>query len=133
VADTRIKVVGFDELISGSRRLFGKIDEEAGKAFQRQAEQEGAVAAARMPRRSGQMAGAVEASLERDRAIVGLSKSEVPYAGFVEFGGIRNRPYVREGRYLFPTALSVEPQLKAAAGRVAHDEIRRFRWPSPTL
>ena len=132
-AEGGISVVGFDELIAGSRRLFAKIGERAAEEFGHIAEREATVASVRMPRKTGRMASSVTGRLERNeqKATVGLVKSEVPYAGFVEFGGIRNRPYVPKGRYLFPVALSAEAELKSAGTRAATDEIRGFSWPTP--
>ena len=37
-------------------------------------------------------------------AAVGMGGGEVPYAGWIEFGGSRGRPLVAGGRYLSPTA-----------------------------
>lgn len=77
------------------------------------------------------MAAAVAVEEIPDGASVGISRDEVPYAGWVEFGGTRGRPYVPGGRFLVPTALAAESDLKGAGERAATDEIRGFRWPNP--
>ncbi len=58
---------------------------------------------------------------------------DVPYAGWIEFGGSRGRALVPEGRYLYPTALAAEPDYLSLAAEVADDTARRFPWStSPT-
>jgi hypothetical protein len=56
----------------------------------------------------------------------------IAYAGWIEFGGTRGRPYFPEGRYLFPTALEAEAEIVAAGEQAANKEIGAMRWPSPT-
>ena len=57
---------------------------------------------------TGRLAGSVRASAYRSGAAVRMGKSQVPYAGWIEFGGRRpdgsNREYRPGGRYLFPAA-----------------------------
>ena len=134
--EARVKVIGYDELIDGSRKLAEQIGEQAERDFEQVAQDRGETAAARMPRRTGRMAGAVQARRIQARgggeaATVGISRAAVPYAGFVEFGGIRNRPYVPSGRYLFPVATEAEAELVIAGTKAAHEEIRGQRWPIP--
>ena len=45
----------------------------------------------------------------------------------------RHAPYIREGRYLYPAALDVEPQLVAAGEEAADDEIGRLRWETRAI
>ena len=131
MADAGLTVVGFDELVAGSRRLFAKIGDEANSRFGRVAQRKADEAKARIPRRSGRMAASVQARLDPERASAGISKADVPYAGFVEFGGTRNRPYYPRGRYLFPILLAAAPELEDQARAAATDEIRGFSWPRP--
>ena len=126
------KVYGYDELARGSRELAEDIEAAAGEAFEGTADKVAASARVRVPRRSGALAASVMAGGTVGVATVGYDGS-VPYAGWVEFGGTRGRPYVSSGRYLFPTATAAEPLLVAAAEAVAHDEIRGARWPSPNV
>ena len=59
---------------------------------------------------AGQLAGSVRTSGTRTGAAVRMGSKQVPWAGWVEFGGQRYRPfhsqrdYVKDGRYLFPAA-----------------------------
>ena len=126
-----VKVSGYRELAAGAGRLADRIGEEAPKRFETVAEAAAGAARARVPRRSGALAASVDASRDDEAALLGMGGSSVPYAGWIEFGGTRGRPYIGAGRYLYPTALDAEPALIIAAGDVARDEIRGLRWSSP--
>ena len=65
-AEGGISVVGFDELIAGSRRLFAKIGERVVEEFGHIAECEATVASVRMSRKTGRMASSVTGCLERN-------------------------------------------------------------------
>jgi hypothetical protein len=64
-------------------------------------------------RTTGTLANDVRASGTRTGGSVWMGRKAVPYAGWVEFGGSRRKPhyssrqYVKDGRYLFPTARSL--------------------------
>ena len=59
---------------------------------------------------AGRLAGSVRTSGTRTGASVRLGSKAVPWAGWVEFGGARHRPwqssreFVKDGRYMFPAA-----------------------------
>ena len=94
----------------------------------------------KVPRRTGKMAASVRPGRRKNAVLVRMGKAKVPYAGWVEFGGQRtgsgggvaSRPFIKGGRYLYPTALAMGPQLVAVANDGAKDEIRRMRWERPT-
>lgn len=52
---------------------------------------------ASVPRRSGNLAASTQVESDRDGARVVMG---APYAGWIEHGGTRGRPYSAEGRYL---------------------------------
>jgi len=141
VADgAEVTVVGFDQLVGGSLELTDKIGEGTRDEFEREAYRLADVVRTAMPHDSGLMAGSVTVTKEEGRVGVGFpDKGEVPYAGWIEFGGIREggrnswaeRPYVPQGRYLFPVAMSASPQLVAAGTDVANKEIGGFHWKTP--
>ena len=130
--DVDVKLHGGRELGSGTERLAGEIAEAAGAAFLGVAEKAASATRMRVPHRSGTLAGSVEAGHEEDGASVGMGAG-VPYAGWIEFGGSRGRPYVSSGRYLYPTATGAEPALAAAGNEAARKEIGGFRWASPSV
>ena len=124
------KVYGFDELAAGSRKLADELAESSSSAFRATAERVAASARMRVPRLSGTLAASVAVGEADEGAQVGIGEG-VPYAGWIEFGGTRGRPYVAAGRYLYPTALAAEPLLVAAALTTAKTEIKGARWPTP--
>lgn len=75
-----------------------------------------AAAQAAVPHVSGTLGGDIRVTASRTGAAVRMGRSSVPYAGPVEFGGYPgNRPYLPQGRYLFP-----------AAGRLVMDAARIY-------
>jgi hypothetical protein len=135
-----VEVHGYPELIDGSEELFERIGEEAGTQFEHVADRVASVARSRVPRVTGALAASIVSEPGKDSALVGMGGPDVPYAGWIEFGGAREgrgggvaeRPYIARGRYLYPAAFSVEPVLVQTGTRAAEDEIRRFRWPTPS-
>lgn len=126
--DGEVRVEGYAELERGSKKLFEQIAQEAPGAFEDIAQLAAQSTSAMVPQVTGALAGSVTAGLESDRATVGIGEG-VPYAGWIEFGGSHGRPYVDGGRYLFPTALGLEAEVKAAGEQLADDEIGAMRWP----
>ena len=59
---------------------------------------------------AGLLAGSVRSSGTRTGASVRMGSKTVPWAGWVEFGGTRHKPFVssrefvKDGRYMFPAA-----------------------------
>lgn len=130
--DVRVEVDGYLQLAADTGRLAKKIGERATDDFVAVADRKAAAARTRVPHRSGALAASVAGGEGDERALVGMGGSAVPYAGWVEFGGTRGRPYVGSGRYLYPTALDAEPLLLIAADQAARKEIGTMVWSSPT-
>lgn len=60
---------------------------------------------ASLPYVTGTLSGDVRVTATRTGAAVRMGRSTIPYAGPVEFGGYPgDRPYLPQGRYLFPAA-----------------------------
>ena len=55
----------------------------------------------------------------------------VPYAGWIEFGGSRGRPFVAQGRYLYPLGMEAERQFAEVGDEAASTLVSRFPWSSP--
>ena len=121
-----VTVYGIPELIRGSKELFRKIEDASVKTFGDVAEKRARLGRAAVPRVSGALAGSVTS--EGDEAIFG---GGLPYAGWVEFGGTRGRPYFPEGRYFLPaTTANVEDELEREATRATIREVGKFLWPN---
>lgn len=126
----RVDFVGDEAAFADLRRWADQLPGEFDKAIvpfvDRLAEQVRSV----VPRLSGQLAGSVTSSALADG--VGLSMGDgLAYAGWIEFGGTRGRPYVPEGRYVYPTALASVPDLEEFASDAAADTVREFSWSTP--
>jgi phage gpG-like protein len=130
--EARVEVRGYPQLAAGSADLFGRIGPNAEARFRTIADQVAAIVRGRVPHRSGQLAGSVSVQSEPDGASVGIGAgAAAAYAGWIEFGGTRGRPYVGTGRYLYPTAEGAEPLLAAQGQLAAREEIARTLWPTP--
>lgn len=70
-----------------------------------------------LPHLSGRLAGDVRVSTTKTGATIRMGRRSIPYAGWIEFGGSRpdgsERPYLPNGRYLFPSAQSLATQAAA--------------------
>ena len=138
VAD--VKVRGLDEFVDGVAKLETKISEMAPDRFDEIAEIATSAVRVKMPRRSGKLAASVRKGRRKNAVLVRVGKAKVPYAGWIEYGGnrvgrgggIASRPIVKGGRYLYPTALELQPQLIKVANQGAKDEIKEMRWERPT-
>ena len=84
----------------------------------------------RVPVLTGQLAGSVETASADDGVEVSMGDG-VPYAGWIEFGGSRGRPYVPDGRYLYPSALAAQDEFIDVASNAASDTVERFAWSTP--
>ena len=127
-----VDVKGLSQLKAGTEVLTERIGETAGERLGKVADQAGNDVRAQVPRVTGRLAASVKSTLAKSekRSSVRIG-ARVPYAGWIEFGGTRGRPYIPGGRYLYPTALGAEPEVVRAADRAAKDEIRSMRWPTP--
>ena len=108
-----IKVEGLADLSKALRKL---TDKEIPKGLQR-LNKELAVriaskAATKVPVRSGKLKRSVKGLGQQRGAAIKMGTAKLPYAGWIEFGGTinfatrdttRDRPFVKEGRYLYPT------------------------------
>lgn len=126
-----VEVRGLRELQRGSRALFGNIDAGADREFVATAEQVATMVRSRQPHRTGALAATVDAAPAEKGASLSLGGS-LPYAGWIEFGGTRGRPYIATGRTLFPTAEAAAPMFGRAGEKVANTEIARMHWPTPS-
>jgi phage gpG-like protein len=125
------QVLGLPELKKGSRKLFDRIGEHADKEFQSTADQVATLVAAKQPVKTGRLRASVSTTGIEHGAQIGLGGPGVPYAGWIEFGGTRGRPYVDTGRTLYPTAEDSERLFERAGERVARDQIGVMFWPKP--
>lgn len=75
-----------------------------------------------MPSRSGRARGSVKSGVSGNVAYVQGGKKNIPYYGWLDFGGVlkptgrrRNtqvRPVLRKGRFLYPTIEEMRPDIE---------------------
>jgi phage gpG-like protein len=126
------QVLGLSELERGSKRLFEHIDEHAKTAFRSTADQVATLIGRKQPRLTGRLAASATASGTDKGADVGIGGPGVPYAGWIEFGGTRGRPYVSQGRTVYPTAEASKHLFEQAGEQAAREQIGVMVWPKPT-
>jgi phage gpG-like protein len=123
-----VNVDGVPQLIAGTRRLVKQIDDAARRRFLAVADHTAGIVSAKVPHRSGRLAASLAIQPTNRSALLRMGQG-VPYAGWIEFGGSRGRPFVKRGRYLYPTALDSTDMAVAAALYAADQEIGGFAWP----
>lgn len=124
--DITISVLGLKEFRRELRAADAQLPRELRKVFNVASTVVRTDAAARVPKRSGALAGSIRARSTQSEGRVVMGKARVPYAGFIEFGGrvgkgrtgkgtgsVR-RPFVPGGRYLYPAFLRHQVAVLAA-------------------
>jgi hypothetical protein len=115
------KVTGLRELVGAYRKAGDDVERQAARRLLPVAEAIARDAARRTPRRSGRAAGSVRARASKRGASV-EGGADVPYFGWLDFGGAvgRNhsveRPYIATGRYVFPAFDAAEKDIEGAVG-----------------
>lgn len=107
-----VRVSGVKELIASLKQVETKLPNELRKAFNEAAKHVTAKAKPMVPVHSGALLTSIKpASTQKSGRVAYTPASKVPYAGWIDFGGritgpkgTRIRPFVKEGRYLFPAA-----------------------------
>lgn len=123
-----VNVRGETQLVTGSRRLIGQIDDQARRRFLSVADEAAGHVSAVVPRVTGRLAGSISIEPTERSALLRMGRG-VPYAGWIEFGGTRGRPFIKRGRYVYPTALASQPRAVEAARYAADQSIEGFSWP----
>ena len=129
--EQRVEWVGGEEAMADIRRWAEQLGGEIAKAGDPFGGRVADVVRGRVPVLSGQLAGSVESDTDAEGIEVSMGAGVV-YAGWIEFGGSRGRPYVPEGRYLYPTALAAQDEFAQFAADTATDTVGRFSWSTPS-
>ena len=122
-----VTVVGLDDAMRDFRKWADQLGPAVGQAARSFA---GRVAGRVHP---PVLTGALAASVDIETIVgedgIGLSVGDgLPYAGWIEFGGSRGRPYLPEGRYLYPAAAASEGEWHQLGEDVTEQTIGRFPW-----
>lgn len=119
VASGAVRIEGLREFQAALRRMDGKLPRElrlvlneAGQIVVRTAEP-------MVPHRSGAAAASIKMASSQREARIKAGSARVPYYGWLDFGGAvgRNRsvkrPFIKQGRYLYPAFRRNEGQVLA--------------------
>ena len=126
-----VEWIGGEAAMADLRRWADQLGPAIAKAGDPFGQRVADVVRGRVPVLSGQLAGSVESDTD-DEGIEVTMGDGVVYAGWIEFGGSRGRPYVPEGRYLYPTALAAQDEFAQFASDTAADTVGRFSWSTPS-
>lgn len=104
-----IKINGLRELQAALRQLDGESQKLLRTTLNEAAETVASGARRRVPTRTGKAAASVKVASSQREARVKAGSAKVPYFGFLDYGGrvgiskSVSRPYVKTGRYMYPT------------------------------
>jgi hypothetical protein len=128
--ESSVELVGLDTAGRDMRQWAAELGPAVTKQAASLAETVRSQVQGEVPVLTGTLAASVEVIEDADGIGVSIG-DDVPYAGWIEFGGSRGRDLVPEGRYLYPTALAAEADYQSLAAEVADDTARRFPWSTP--
>jgi hypothetical protein len=129
MADT-VTIVGVGALAGDLERLAatgGPLDRASSDAAVKLLTPAAATTTAAIPVDTGAMAASVVVKPET----LGAALSEgtgVVYAGWVDFGGGHGRPYLPQGRYLYPATADLEGQAEPVFDQAYQAAIDAFAW-----
>jgi hypothetical protein len=120
--DVKVGIEGLAQFNRGLRKL----DKEAPKglriALNGVAELLVTETRKQIPKRTGKAAASLKASSTRTSARVAIGGKKAPYYPWLDFGGKTgrgksvNRPFYKQGRYLYPTLGRIRPDIEKALG-----------------
>lgn len=121
-----IRIEGLRELNKALREVDEALPKEMRSNLKAVADRVASKAAGRVPRRSGKLASSIRGLASQKSASIAEGTARVPYAGSFEFGGWpKGRPYLKEGRVLFPTAQESEDEVVEAVTEAIEGLIRK--------
>lgn len=119
-----IRVSGIRELRDALRQLDRELAKELAAGLAEAAEIVAAAARPKVPSRSGRAAGSIKARKKQTGAAIAVGGAKAPYFPWLDFGGRtgRNksvrRPFIKEGRYLYPALSDKNAEVKAKVDEV---------------
>jgi hypothetical protein len=82
---------------------------------------------------AGTLAGDIRVTATKTGAAVRMGRASIRYAGPVEFGGYpAGRPYLPQGRYLFPAATRLGPEAARTYSDALEAALARMSWTNQT-
>jgi hypothetical protein len=125
--DVQVTVEGAKEFGDDLVRLGRKIDDDGTRALEAAARSLVPIVRSRMPVVSGALSASVAVSIDTGAHAADVTAS-TPYAGWIEFGGTRGRPYVADGRYLTPVVRDAGARYGQAVSDSMRKTIGGYSW-----
>jgi len=125
-----IAVEGMRDLQRALRELDGESQKEIRVAFNAVAETVAQGAARRVPKRTGKARASLRAQSSQRETRIAAGGRKAPYYGWLDFGGrigrdkATVRPFVRQGRYIWPTIAANRDNLAQAVEKALVDLAR---------
>lgn len=123
----RTELVGAEAAFRDLETVADRVAKAADLEARRASERLVSLVVPRVPKVSGALAGSLGVVDVGEGAAAGYDGS-VAYAGYIEFGGFHGRPYVDEGRYLYPTATTEGDRFVADLEQTTERTIGGMSW-----
>ncbi len=126
VGGEAIRIDGLRELSRALKKVEDGLQKEIPRRLKPIAERVAGIAAGRINSRSGRLAGSLRAFATQRAAGVRMGSARLPYAGPYEFGGYpEGRPFIPEGRAIYPTFKEQAPRVESEVVDVLNDLVRQ--------
>jgi phage gpG-like protein len=128
-----VTVSGTKEFAAGARTVTDHIQALALRNARYVATRRANYARSLVPQVTGRLAGSLTTTPTEEGSNLVMGDAGTPYAGWIEFGGTRGRPYMPEGRYFYPVALEYAAQLEMSKRGESDTKntIAGFTWQTP--
>jgi hypothetical protein len=124
-----ITLMGAEEVTADIAKWMDRLPDDIRGELQSFAAQLAGILSGKQPVLTGALAGSVELLPPEVDSFFGLALGrEIVYAGWIEFGGSRGRPYVPDGRTVWPTVLEAESQYDRLVEAATQHSIDKFPW-----
>lgn len=124
MADETIRVAGLKDLQKALRDIDRDLPKELAAGLAEASEIVVRAASAKVPFVSGAARASMKPRKQQRGAAIAVGGTKAPYYPWLEWGGAvgRNRsvkrPFIRKGRYLYPTLAEKSPEVKAKVDEV---------------
>lgn len=138
-----VEVEGLQELKRALKQVDAQLPKEMRLEFKAISTVVAARVASKVPSITGRAASSVKPRASQDSAGVAEGGKRAPYMGWLDFGGGAakgrgvtpsrggqfgygfRRPFIKEGRYLYPTVAEMEPEILDAAEQAVENVLRK--------
>lgn len=121
MTDVSVKITGLRETVAAFKQVDAGLPKEMRLEFLGVARHVVGVVQQRMPHRTGTAQSSVVPRASQKGAGIAIGGARAEYAPWLDFGGAVGRkksvirPFIREGRYLYPAIVESNDEIQAAA------------------